>query len=320
MNCSIKPPLPKHVKISPSLICNLHCPLCPSGLRGMNYSSKLMTLKTFSIILNKLPSSIKNVSLYNLGEPFLNPNLLFMIKKLKEKDYKVEIHTNFSFHKKKNFFEKLVMSGLDTLIISLDGASQKTYSHYRKGGDFNLVIENLRQIQKLNQQKNNGSLKVIWKFLINKYTEHEIEKAKNLAESLGICFITNLMGLGDDLVDYQIPTSFDERKKTWLPNNEKHIKPCYKNNEPTPYLFNQICSELFLNPVIKPDGKITCCCWITNKKNVFGDLMKDSFEDIWYNDIYRYSRSLFIENTDNELIIPYPTICENCKNFRKKTK
>ena len=313
MNKYDLPPLPKHVKISPSLICNLRCPLCPCGLGGITYPTKLMSLETFSIIINKLPSSIKNVSLYNMGEPFLNPDLLLMIKKLKAKSYKIEVHSNFSFYRKDDFFEELIASGLDILTLSIDGASQATYSQYRQGGNFDLVMGNLRKIQKYNQEKINSTLKIVWKYLVNRYNESELEKAKDIADSLGIQFVTDVMGLGDDLVDYRLTTSLEARKQTWLPAGKMYIKDCYKDKK-TSYLFDCPCPELFSNSTIKPDGKIVGCCWVAKQENVFGDLITSSFEDIWYNNLYRYSRNLFKEGSDSQ---PCHTVCERCNNFKK---
>ena len=68
--------------------------------------------------------------------------------------------------------------------------------------------------------------------------------------------------------------------------------------------------------MINPDGKVTPCCWITNEKNVFGDLLKDSFEDIWNNTKYVYSRGLFFNNKVDPSQVK--TACSTCNIYNKK--
>jgi radical SAM protein with 4Fe4S-binding SPASM domain len=73
--------------------------------------------------------------------------------------------------------------------------------------------------------------------------------------------------------------------------------------------------QLFNTFVVNPDGKIFPCCLVTDKSNTFGDLLTESIEDIWNNDKYEYSRSLFRKQNNSGQKIE--TICFKCNNFRK---
>ena len=49
-------PPPKHIVIDPVNICNLNCPLCPTGTKKINYKKCIMSLTAFKTIINKIPS------------------------------------------------------------------------------------------------------------------------------------------------------------------------------------------------------------------------------------------------------------------------
>lgn len=308
-------PLPRAIKISPSTACNLKCLLCPVGTGKVASQASRMSFETFEMVLGKLPGTVSHIKLFNLGEPFLNPDILRMIAAAAAAGFTVDTHTNFSFSRDDGFFTELARSGLAALIVSLDGASQETYSKYRRGGDFELVLDNIKRLIQARRELGLHSPVVVWKFLVNRWNEHEIETARQMASSLGIEFATDLMGLADDLPDCDIGTPLEERMKTWLPMDPQYIKPCYQGTYRRP-LFDEPCGELFLRPVVKPDGKVVPCCWVTNKRNAFGDLAEQSFEGIWQNTKYASARELFAEMTCVEPNVR--TVCHECSNFAKR--
>ena len=122
------------------------------------------------------------------------------------------------------------------------------------------------------------------------------------------------MGLADDIPDMKFTGTLDERKREWLPRNENFVLDYYRNGNVLP-INDGPCSQLFTSPVINPDGKVSPCCWVTSKENVWGDLTNQSLEEIWYNDKYQYSRSLF-----NRLVYSgsvHHTVCTNCDIFSR---
>ncbi len=308
---TLKPKLPSAAIIDPINICNLDCPLCAS--RNQNYEKGKISLDTFKMTLNKIPS-LKVIILFNWGEPFLHHEIFNIIRTSVSKNIYTIAHTNFSFKRNADFFEELVNSGLHQLVVSADGASQATYEKYRVKGKFDWVLKNMKAIVETKENLRKRDPKVVWKFIVNRFNEHEIDYAKKLAKENGVEIMFDKMGLADDIPDLSFPGTLEERKNYWLPKNQKYILDFYKNGHQGP--FNQKpCNQLFTSTVINPDGKITPCCWVTNKDNVWGDLTKQTFEEIWYNDKYQYSRSLF-NNQKYEGKEDY-TICTNCEIFKR---
>ena len=308
---TLTPDLPRAAIIDPINICNLDCPLCAS--KSQNYEKGKMSFDTFKMVLDKMPS-IKVVILFNWGEPLLHHEIFNIIKETASRNIYTITHTNFSIKQKPGFFEKLVESGLHQLVISADGASQESYEKYRVKGNFDWVINNIRYTVEAKKKLRKRDPKIVWKFLVNKYNEHEIGYAKKLAKSLGIEIIFDKMGLSDDIPDIKFPGTLNERKEEWLPKNQAFVLDFYKNGRYTP-LNDRPCNQLFNSTVVNPDGKVTPCCWVTSKENVWGDLTKQTFEEIWYNDKYKYSRSLF-NNLDYDGTTKN-TVCTKCDIYKR---
>ncbi len=309
----LKYPLPKSIIIDPVNMCNLHCPLCPTGSGVLNYKKQIMSFITFKKIIDKMPQ-LNRIFLFNWGEPFLNPELLEMVVYAKKHSICVQIDSNFCLKKQPDFFISIIKSGLDFLRISLDGASQFTYSKYRKGGNFNSVINNIIALINFKKKFNSKKPEIIWKFVVNRFNEREILKALKKSLELGIKFKLEHIGLGDDLPDIAFRPNINQRMRKWLPKNRKYISLRYRNIYKKS--FNSLpCPHLFFGTIINPDGKVFPCCYATDKRNVFGDLTKDSFSNIWNNGKYRFSRSLF---TGSRYVGPkMETICASCNNYKK---
>lgn len=235
-----------------------------------------------------------------------------MIEYAERKNIFVSVHSNLSLKLNDEALRKIINSGLDELIVSVDGASQETYSQYRIGGDFELVISNIMKLVEMKKQLKSEKPDITWKLIVNKYNENEIEKAEDMADRLGVSFHLGQIGLGDDLPDFDFDDAVDARKEKWLPLNSKYVREIYRGKYSLP-LYENICGHLFCSPVVNPDGKVTPCCYATDEQNVFGDLLTESFDNIWNNHMYRSSRNLFVPFLKK--ISKVETICMRCNNY-----
>ena len=127
-----------------------------------------------------------------------------MIRYARDRNVKVIVSSHFSFSKPDEFFENIVTSGLEKLFISLDGSSQETYSHYRVGGDYAQVMANIRNLIEAKKRLRRAKPEIIWQFLVNKFNEHEIATARNIAKDLGIALDIRSLDLDDELPDVTI--------------------------------------------------------------------------------------------------------------------
>src|SRR6202158_2314821 len=176
--------------IEPTSFCNLRCPACPTGLRLGLRPSVAIKEDLFKSAIDELGDYIFHLNMYNWGEPLLHKQTPKLIRYAKEKDIKILMSTNLSIKLTDDYIENLVKSGLDSLIVSLDGASEETYKRYRISGDFNLVRNNILRIQEVKKRLGVQTPKVIWQFLVFKHNEHEIEQARALYKDWGADAIT----------------------------------------------------------------------------------------------------------------------------------
>ena len=81
---------------------------------------------------------------------------------------------------------KTIESGLDRLIISLDGIDQKTYEQYRIGGDIEKVLAGAKHIVRWRKELKSKTPLVVFQFLVVKPNEHQVSQVKALAKEIGV--------------------------------------------------------------------------------------------------------------------------------------
>lgn len=303
-------PYPRTVSIEPINICNLRCPLCPTGARKLPAEPMTMSLETFKLIVFKMPF-LKTIDLYKAGEPFLNPEIFAMIRLARGRGIEVVISTNFSFPKPDSFFDDIVASKLDRLVVSLDGTSQGSYEKYRIGGSYDQVIANIKSLVAAKKRADSSRPEIVWQFLVNRFNEHEVPKAKEVSRELGVGLDVQPLDVSDNVPDVELDHSIEERKDYWLGKNPDHLPSRYRSAVRYP-LFPGICQQLFSRVVVTVDAKVLPCCETWSAESVFGDLKTHSFKEIWFNRKYTDSRrrALNLEQRPER-----PTVCFKCKNY-----
>jgi MoaA/NifB/PqqE/SkfB family radical SAM enzyme len=126
-------------------VCNLKCPLCPTGTDCTKRKKQIMTFENYKIIFDKIKNYAFTVNLYNWGEPFLNKDFIKILEYSKKNKTGVLLSTNLNFMKDE-IIDSMIKLKLDKIVVSLDGASQETYEKYRRGGDFERVVLNLKKL------------------------------------------------------------------------------------------------------------------------------------------------------------------------------
>ncbi|HET9525863.1 MAG TPA: radical SAM protein, partial [Pyrinomonadaceae bacterium] len=159
--------------IEPNLYCNLQCPACPTGLRLGLRPTIGIDEELFKATIDQIGDYVFQLYMYNWGEPLLHKRTPEMIAYAKNKDINVLLSTNLSIKLTDDYIDRLVLSGLDRMLVSLDGVTQESYSKYRVRGDLALVRENLMRIQRAKQRLGRATPKVVWQFLVFRHNEHE---------------------------------------------------------------------------------------------------------------------------------------------------
>jgi len=308
---------PYFLGIDSSSICQLRCPSCPTGVENESRRIRkpislrdrtMMKKEMFFSLLDELGENLFFIMLYNWGEPLLNRDLPVFIRKAKEYQICVEIHTNLSLHLEDKYLEDLLASGLDVVAASIDGFSQESYQKYRRGGNFELAKMN---IERLARMRNNLGLHtdIIWNFLVFGFNEHEINEVQLYCDRIGITFNKREAYIDnpDWLPSYRKPEA--ER----LRNPTKEVEP---NHVPVQFAVKpprMACAWHYGYSIVNSNGTVSPCCATWEQKYDFGFIWPGlaSFADIWNNNYFRKSRSSFANNTLPGLY-NVDTICLHC--------
>ncbi|MFA5157533.1 MAG: radical SAM protein [Candidatus Omnitrophota bacterium] len=301
------PVLPYILNIEPGNICNLHCPLCPTGSGDKSLSKGLMNLGVFKVIFDQLFYSIESMNIYSWGEPFLNKELVDIIRYAKKKSSKVRIATSTNLNVRNNeLLADFIGSGIDEVIISCDGIDQSSYARYRRGGDFGLVIANMKYLADINEKRELQS-KLVWNFIVFKHNETMVDQARKMAEEIGVEFRVGLMrtSMKDEILKPHKEAI--AKDKEWIPDNPDYSaydKEGLATKKPI-----KTCRKPWQEISINWDGKVFPCCAVYGDDFNFGDVTKDSIVKIWNNEKYIEARKEIINRRRKAA-----TICGICRN------
>lgn len=297
---------PSTIMVEPTNICNLKCPLCPTGAGLITRKKGFMALPNFKKIIDEMQDYMIHLRLWNWGEPLLNKEIFEMISYAKQKKIFVNLSTN-SHLLNKELSKGLVESGLDELIVSIDGASEETYQVYRKGGDFKKIIDSLKFLIEEKSKLNKKTPFINLQFIIMRHNEHEIGKIKKLAKDLKL---DQLSFKTVGVMDYF--SKEDIRK--YLPEKDKYSRYTKKGDKIL--LKRKVknwCDFLWEEMIINWDGEVVPCCFDMNNAHVFGNAFKQTIKEIWNNQKYVNFRKKILHNKKD---IP---MCKECPGTNKKT-
>jgi radical SAM protein with 4Fe4S-binding SPASM domain len=256
----------------------------------------------FEKIIDQVSKRLIYLTFYFQGEPFINKNFLKMVKYASDKKIFTSTSTNAHFIDEK-VAEEIIHSGLDRLIISMDGTTQEVYEQYRVHGELDKVLEGTQNIIAAKKRLQSASPKVIFQFLVVKPNEHQIEDVYALAEKLGV-----------DEVALKTAQIYDYKNGSpLLPTDQKYSR--YRKTKSGLYeIKNKLrnhCWRLWHSAVITWDGDIVPCCFDKDAKYTMGKLESVTFREIWHNSTYRNFRNSIIQSRKNI------DICQNCTEGTK---
>ena len=294
--------LPISLAIEPTTACNLGCPECPSGLKMFSRPTGRLQPTLFKQIIDELSPYTSYLTFYFQGEPFLNPDFLDMVGYAADQDMYTATSTNAHFLDSEQA-RRTVQSGLNRLIVSIDGITQETYENYRIHGDLEKVLQGTKNVLHWKRKLRSAYPKVIWQFLVVRPNEHEIEEAKKLAKEYGV-----------DAIKFKTAQIYDYAQGSPLiPSIDKYSR--YREQIDGTYVIkNKLldhCWKMWSSCVITWDGQVVPCCFDKDAKFSLGSLQTQSFQDLWNAEKYRAFRQQLLGGRDQI------EICANCTEGTK---
>ena len=288
---------PTILTIEPTNICNLRCPLCTTGSGEMERSNGKMSFETFQNIIKKMGDDLFFLLLYHQGEPYINKHFLDFVKLAKSKNIYCTTSTNAHYFTDE-LIHQTIDSGLDSMIVSLDGITQKSYEIYRVKGNLDKVISGMKRFTEIKRERKSKTPLIALQFLVMKHNENEIPDIKKLAKEIGV----------DRLLIKNIEVRSIKEAQQWLPMNDKYRRYNYisdnfevKNNN------KKSCPRPWLSTLINWDGTVVPCCFDKNGKYGMGNINDaESINTVWFGQKFSTFRDIL--NRDRKSI----DICRNC--------
>lgn len=291
------PHMPFSLAFEPTTSCNLRCPECPSGLRSFTRPTGMLNMDFFRDQIDALQQYLIYLTFYFQGEPYLNPKFLDMTTYAHSKGIYTSTSTN-AHYLNDEVARNTVESGLDRLIISIDGTTQDTYESYRIGGKLEKVLEGTRNVVRWKKALKSITPHIVFQYLVVKPNEHQINDAKKLSKELGVNQINFKTA---QIYDYEdgsplIPSIQKYSRYTKGTDEKYHIKNPMNNH----------CWKMWHSAVITWDGKVIPCCFDKDASHEMGNVEDLTFKEIWNSGKYdAFRKSLLKSRSEID-------ICKNC--------
>jgi MoaA/NifB/PqqE/SkfB family radical SAM enzyme len=284
--------------VEPTNICQLKCPICVTGMKIPGRPKGYMKLDTAQKIADQLGPYLMNVELDNWGEPLLHPRMFDLIKIFRQARVMTAMSSNLSL---KNFdAEGMIASGLDVLIVSTDAVSEQTYLKYRRGGDFDLVLSNIRKLVAAKKSLKRDNPYLILKFISFPHNAAEAEPFKQMAQSLGA---DQAKFFEAYYVDFLLPAYLE----CLTPEQADQVR-----NRPKMGKMRR-CSWPWTSVTFNWDGAVSVCCGRNSHHREYdlGNINDTPIKEIWFGPLYRQIRKVFHGVEPKNLP---PRACWHCYN------
>ncbi len=261
---------PYLVYIDPSSFCNIKCNFCfhsldDNLLKEKGFRPGIMKYELFTKIVNEFrafPDRVKSFKFCGLGEPLLNKSLPEMIAYTKKQDIadRIVLVTNGTLLTPE-LNSKLIESGLDDLLISVEGVSAQKYLDIAGiHMDYDKFLSGIEHFY-----KNRGDCKVYVKLAhtgLDNSGESGFHKIfDDICDTAYVEYLTQIYQ-GVDYSDIIGDTSINQIGER-VP---KRVEVCFLP---------------FINLAINVFGKVSPCIFDYKENIVVGDVNTESIINIW---------------------------------------
>lgn len=285
--------LPRIFMIETTLACNLKCPECAMGSGKISRRGPFMSFDQFKTIFDRISPYVKYLYPYSWGEPMLNRDIIPMIR-YASRVTRTNISTNaLTLDREKA--EELITSGVDDIIVSIDGATQETYSKYRVGGELEKALDALKCLVQFNSRHGNR-VNITPQFIVFRHNQHEMSGFRELCRPLGLepsfkAPYIRMKGGGLSCSDYP-----------------EYIRPHYPDLASLRSAMS-FCPDPRFVFTILIDGSAVICCNDTDNRTCLGNIFEQGVMEIWDSPRYTEFRRDIITGCAPDFCV------ENCRSY-----
>ena len=268
-----------------------------------------MSLNLWHRVLTEVKDTAHTIQFYFQGEPLLNKDLPQMISEAHEAGLYTIVSTNAQAMTPE-LAEALVASGLDRIIISMDGLSEASYNAYRIGASLDKTLSALRYLRQAKDKSSikNNRISIVHRKSSNRKSplielqclrlrsnEHEWTEFKRQYKSLGA---DRLVFKTAQLYDYQ-------HGHPLMPSNPRYSR--YIKGPDGIYHRRKLrkgCFRVWSGVVITTTGEVLPCCYDKAHEYAYGNIMDTPLRELFTNEKAQAFRQAALKEQ--------PQICKEC--------
>ncbi len=301
-------------------ICNYVCEFCatfsylkPKEQQDAVVSPQIPSGKFLELVSDAADMNVEQISIVGVGEPFLHPDIMLFIKKIKERSIRLMITTNGS-RLTEHVVDELCRRKLNILNVSLNSASRETYAKIhgdKQGRFFDRIMKALERFKILKNE--NGGPWLSLRFVMTRRNIDEVESFIRLAIEKKVDEIV-LQNCVEPEFARDIGLSLDDKKKVAevlktlrdetnganLKSNIDFVIARYSENfgakDDGKYLGYTVngdyyrrypCYTGWTYVMVLENGDVRPCCYCLKP---LGNISTSSFKDIWFGKTYNSFR------------------------------
>ncbi|MGK7344970.1 MAG: radical SAM/SPASM domain-containing protein [Candidatus Nitrospinota bacterium M3_3B_026] len=186
---------PYGLQVGITAYCNLSCVFCapfsyrrPGGRRPSHKNLlKLDPGRFHGLVDDAAELDVEQISIVGVGEPFLHPDIMSFIRRVKERGIRLMVTTNGSLLSRRRV-DEIVEGKLDIINVSLNAASAQTHakvSGARGDGGFDTIMESLSRLHERKKGHGLEKPRLALRMVLTRLNVHEVESFVETAAKVG---------------------------------------------------------------------------------------------------------------------------------------
>jgi hypothetical protein len=169
--------LPSRLYIETTAACNISCEqACCAPETGISRT-------------RQAGPSLGRIDFFNYGEAFLHKRAVEMCEYIKSRFPHIYLYTSTNgLAFSEDQVRRLIRSGIDEVTFSIDGARADSYVKYRRRGDFDKALRNLRFAVDEKRSSGRDVPFINWRYILFKHndSDEEMRLARETAAAIGV--------------------------------------------------------------------------------------------------------------------------------------
>lgn len=289
---------PIHLQVELSNVCDLQCPVCPTGRGLLRRKGQFMDMGLYERLMREAGKRLLSVFLWAWGEPLLHPQLEQALAIARGHGVLPLLSTNGQSLARPGVVDALVKQPPEYLIVAIDGLTQATQEVFRVGSRLDVILEGVRALREARDRAGQSRPLLHMRMIAMKHNLHEVSRARNFALEHGF-----------DMLSIRGLSIIDDKDETFrkLAPDDEHMGAYRFKGGRRQSRTDFLCQHAFALPAVLSDGTVVACDQDFNAQHAYGRIGQDgSFEDIWFGPRARQIRRAIRDRRDAY------SFCRNC--------